>query len=139
MNADKAEKARTTITKTIDDSSGPHPYDNLSGGLALKWMDEAAFIAATRFTCEKLIPVCCDSVIFKRPIPIDSVIEIDAQVKEIGDGSVDVTVCVYLKKSSTQRTQLAIKGNFVFVFLDEYALYNFKYDAAIGDGVGGIC
>ena len=48
----KKEKARTRLFKAVFPGETNH-YDTLFGGTALQWMDEVAFIAATRFTREK--------------------------------------------------------------------------------------
>ncbi len=40
-------------------------YDTLFGGTALQWIDEVAFIIATRFSRQKMVTVSSDKVDFK--------------------------------------------------------------------------
>lgn len=48
------EEARTRLYKAIFPGETIH-YETLFGGMALNWMDEIAFIAATRFTRQKVV------------------------------------------------------------------------------------
>ena len=48
----KMESAETRITKAVFPNTTNH-YATLFGGTALQWMDEAAFITATRFPGKK--------------------------------------------------------------------------------------
>lgn len=130
MNLDeRKEQSRTRVFKTVFPGETNH-YDTLFGGTALQWMDEAAFIAATRFTREKVVTVSSDKVNLKMPIPSGSIVELDAQVTRIGKTSLEVTVDVYREDMYNDNRVLALHGSFVFVSLDK---------AKKSDGVGGIC
>lgn len=126
---ERKEQARTRVFKAVFPGETNH-YDTLFGGTALQWMDEVAFIAATRFTREKVVTVSSDKVNFKMPIPAGSIVELDAQVVRIGNTSLEVHVDVYKEDMYQEGRMLALSGNFVFVSLTK---------SAGKHGVGGIC
>ena len=51
---ERVAAARTRTFKAVFPGDSNH-YDTLFGGVALQWMDECAFIAATRFAREKVV------------------------------------------------------------------------------------
>lgn len=111
---EKKEKARTRLFKAVFPGETNH-YDTLFGGTALQWMDEVAFIAATRFTREKVVTVSSDKVVFKTPIPSGSLVELDAQIVRVGNTSVEVKVDVYKEDMYSDTRILALSGSFVMV------------------------
>jgi acyl-CoA hydrolase len=111
---EKKEKARTRLFKAVFPGETNH-YDTLFGGTALQWMDEVAFIAATRFTREKVVTVSSDKVNFKVPIPSGSLVELDAQIGRVGNTSVEVRVDVYKEDMYSDTRILALSGSFVMV------------------------
>ena len=126
---ERKEKARTKVFKTVFPGETNH-YDTLFGGTALQWMDEVAFIAATRFTRERVVTVSSDKVNFKMPIPAGTIVELDAQVVKVGNTSLEVSVDVYREDMYEENRVLALHGNFIFVSLDKVKPI---------DGIGGIC
>lgn len=111
---EKKEAARTRLFKAVFPGETNH-YDTLFGGTALQWMDEVAFIAATRFTREKVVTVSSDKVNFKTPIPSGSLVELDAQIVRVGNTSVEVKVDVYKEDMYSDTRVLALTGSFVMV------------------------
>jgi len=61
---EKINKSKTHIFKAVFPNTTNH-YDTLFGGSALKLMDEAAFITATRFSRQKVVTVSSDKVDLK--------------------------------------------------------------------------
>ncbi len=112
--AQRIESARTRTFKAVFPGETNH-YDTLFGGTALQWMDEVAFIAATRFTREKVVTVSSDKVNFKIPIPAGSLVELDAQIVRVGNTSVEVSVDVWKESMYADERVLALHGNFVLV------------------------
>ena len=110
----KKELARTRLFKAVFPGETNH-YDTLFGGTALQWMDEVAFIAATRFTREKVVTVSSDKVVFKTPIPSGSLVELDAQIVRVGNTSVEVRVDVYKEDMYSDTRILSLSGSFVMV------------------------
>lgn len=115
---ERIKKSRTKVFKAVFPGETNH-YDTLFGGTALQWMDEVAFIAATRFTREKVVTVSSDKVNFKMPIPAGTFVELDAQIVRVGNTSVEVSVDVYREDMYVENRVLALHGTFIFVSLDK--------------------
>ena len=94
-------------------------YATLFGGTALQWMDEAAFITATRFSRQKMVTVCSDRIDFKHPIPGGTFVELVGRVVKAGNTSLQVRVSVYLERMYDDSREKAIEGVFTFVAVDD--------------------
>jgi len=88
-------------------------YGTLFGGHALRLMDKAAFVAASRYARRTVVTACSERVDFKTAVHHGSLVELIASV--IATGHTSMTVSVDL---SGQR-QLCANGRFVLVALDE--------------------
>lgn len=114
--AKRTAHAVTRVTKTVFPGRTNH-HNTLFGGEALAWMDEAAFIAATRFCRKPLVTVCSDRVDFKESIPAGSIIELVARVEQVGRTSIKVHVDIFVENMYNDNQHKAISGNFTFVAL----------------------
>ena len=114
----KIESSITKQTKAIFPDVTNH-YDTLFGGSALSWMDEVAFICATRFTRLKVVTVSTDRIDFKRPIPAGKIAELVAKVKRVGETSLVVGVEMFIEDMYGEGSELAVKGDFTFVAIDD--------------------
>ncbi|WP_333607022.1 acyl-CoA thioesterase [Arsukibacterium sp.] len=114
--AKRMEHAVTRVTKTVFPGRTNH-HNTLFGGEALAWMDEAAFIAATRFCRKPLVTVCSDRVDFKESIAAGTIIELVARVQEVGRTSIKVHVDIFVEHMYDDNQHKAISGNFTFVAL----------------------
>lgn len=122
MTAEISERigqSRTSIFKVVFPNTTNH-YDTLFGGTAMNMMDEAAFIAATRFSRKKVVTISSDKIDFNEPIPAGTIVELVAEVVDIGTTSLKVKVDLFqeeMYKDTPQRK--SISGVFTFVALDE--------------------
>ncbi|MBU3988115.1 MAG: hypothetical protein KJ702_02230 [Gammaproteobacteria bacterium] len=116
--ARKIESSETRITKAVFPNTTNH-YATLFGGTALQWMDEAAFITATRFSRQKIVTVCSDRIDFKTPIPAGTFVELVGRVVNVGNTSIQVQVTVYLEQMYDTTREKAIEGLFTFVAVDD--------------------
>ena len=114
----RLENSQARITKAIFPFNTNH-HDTLFGGQALSWMDEAAFIAATRFCRKRLVTVSSDRIDFKHPIPGGSLVELGGQVVHVGRTSLKVEVNIYVEDMYHDHREKAITGTFSFVAVDE--------------------
>lgn len=114
--AKRMEHAVTRVTKTVFPGRTNH-HNTLFGGEALAWMDEAAFIAATRFCRKPLVTVCSDRVDFKESIPAGSIIELVAKIEHVGRTSIRVVVDIFVENMFNDDQHRAISGSFTFVAL----------------------
>ena len=115
---ERLENSQARITKAVFPFTTNH-HDTLFGGQALAWMDEAAFIAATRFCRKRLVTVSSDRIDFKHPIPGGSLVELVGQVIHVGRTSLKVEVNIYVEDMYADHREKAITGVFSFVAVDE--------------------
>ena len=85
----------------------------------MQLMDEVAFIAATRFSRQKMVTVNSDRIDFKKPIPHGTIIELVGRVSYVGNTSLKIKVDVYIEQMYTTSREKAITGEFTFVAIDE--------------------
>jgi acyl-CoA hydrolase len=107
----------TSVSKTVFPSRTNH-HNTLFGGDALAWMDEVAFIAATRFCRKPLVTISSDRVDFKEAIPAGTFAELVASVVHVGNTSLKVEVIIYLETMHKDDKHQAISGSFTFVAVD---------------------
>lgn len=113
----REEISETRVAKMVFPSTTNH-YDTLFGGEALKWMDEVAYIAATRFARKQVVTISTEQVDFKRPIPSGILVELVARVVHVGRTSLKVEVIIFLEELYSDKREKAITGHFNFVAID---------------------
>lgn len=115
---ERISNSKTIIVRAVFPGTTNH-YDTLFGGNAMKWMDEVAFITATRFGRKKFVTVSSDRIDFNTPIPGGHFVELVGLVKKVGTKSLDVEVSLYLEEMYQDGKKLAVKGNFTLVAIDD--------------------
>lgn len=95
-------------------------YHTLFGGTAMAWMDQAAFICATRWCRRKVVTVHTGEINFTCAVPEGSIVELVAQVVKTGRTSMTVSVEMYVEPMDQEDRILASKGEFVLVSLDSF-------------------
>jgi acyl-CoA hydrolase len=93
-------------------------YHTLFGGEAMSWMDQAAFICATRWCRQKAVTVHSSEIDFTVPVPEGSIVELVARVAETGRTAMTVRVEMYVEPMDRPERTLACSGTFVLVALD---------------------
>ena len=116
--SDRIEQSEAKVIKAIFPSNTNH-HNTLFGGDALAWMDETAFIAATRFCRKPLVTVSSDRIDFKKAIPAGSLAELVARVIHVGNTSLKVEVNIFVEDMYQDLREHAIRGVFTFVAVDE--------------------
>ena len=114
----RKKSAQTRVTKAVFPDRTNH-HDTLFGGTALLWMDEVSFIAATRFCRKPIVTVSSDKIDFKHAVPAGSVVELIADVIEVGRTSLKVRVEVFVESLYEDGCEKAITGTFSFVAIDD--------------------
>jgi acyl-CoA hydrolase len=115
---EKMQSAETRIFKAVFPNTTNH-YDTLFGGTAMHLMDEVAFIAATRFSRQKMVTVSSDRIDFNHPIPAGTIIELIGRVVHVGRTSLKVQVDIYIEEMYSEHREKAITGTFSLVAIDE--------------------
>ncbi|MGL4476407.1 MAG: acyl-CoA thioesterase [Shewanella sp.] len=114
----RINQSESRVIKAVFPSITNH-HNTLFGGEALAWMDETAFIAATRFCRKNLVTVSTDKIDFNKPIPAGSLAEIIARVIHVGNTSLKVEVNIFIEDMYSDHREHAIRGVFTFVAMDE--------------------
>mgnify|MGYP002397525724 CR=1 FL=1 len=94
-------------------------HNTLFGGIALKWMDEVAYITATRFCRKKVVTVSTGKIEFKKPIPYGMIVELVGNVAYVGAVKLEINVQIYIEQKYDTTREKAVEGNFFFAAVDE--------------------
>ncbi|QKK02814.1 MAG: acyl-CoA thioesterase [Pseudomonadota bacterium] len=116
--AHRVERSRTRITKLVFPQD-TNPIGTLYGGTALQWMDEVAFLTATRFARCQVVTVSMDRVDFKVPIPQGAIVELVGEVVRVGRTSLGVRVQILVEAVESGAQKLAIEGHLAMVAVDD--------------------
>ena len=114
----KIQQSETRIFKAVFPNTTNH-YDTLFGGTAMQLMDEVAFIAATRYSRQRMVTVSSDRIDFKRPIPAGTIVELVGKVTYTGNTSLKVRVDIFIEQMYSDEREKAVSGEFTFVAIDE--------------------
>ena len=115
---DLIEKSITRQFKALF-SSTINANGTLFGGQALKWMDEVAYITATRFARERMFTVNTEKIKFLKALYPDKIVEIIGKVEKVKLLRVFIKVEIYAEEMYGLNREKVIEGTFVFVALDE--------------------
>jgi acyl-CoA hydrolase len=114
----KVKNSVTRQFKAIFPGTVNH-YDTLFGGTVLSYMDEVAFITATRFSRVKMVTVASSKIDFNKPIPLGTIIEIVGIVVKIGNTSIQVKVEVFIEEMYSSIREKAVEGIFTLVAIGD--------------------
>ncbi len=107
----------TRIVEVVFPSLVNH-YGTLFGGIALQWMDRAAWVCSTRYARKEMVTIASDKIVFKKPVPQGNLVELIAKIGRVGRTSVTVEVELYSENPLSGIRELATKGEFVMVAVD---------------------
>jgi acyl-CoA hydrolase len=94
-------------------------HNTLFGGIALKWMDEVAYITATRFCRKKVVTISTGKINFQKPIPYGTIAELVGNVANAGNVKLEINVEIYIEQKYSEQRDLAVEGNFFFSAVDD--------------------
>ncbi|UUY08594.1 acyl-CoA thioesterase [Pseudomonas sp. J452] len=114
----RTDLSESRVTKAVFPPTTNH-HNTLFGGIALAWMDEVSFIAATRFCRLPLVTVSSDRIDFKHAIPAGSIVELVGRVIKVGTTSLKVEVNIYVESMYHDGREKAVSGVFSFVAVGE--------------------
>lgn len=92
--------------------------DTLFGGQAMKWMDEVAYITATRFTRKRMFTVSTDRVKFLKAVESNTIVEVVGSVIKAGPVKLVVKVEIFAEEMYSEKRYKAVEGFFVLTALD---------------------
>ncbi len=94
-------------------------YGTLFGGHALRLMDKAAFVAASRYARRTVVTASSERVDFKSAVHHGNLIELNAAVIATGRSSMTVEVTLFAEDLLSGERTLCAEGRFILVALDE--------------------
>ena len=94
-------------------------HNTLFGGIALQWMDEVAYITATRFCRKKVVTISTGKIDFKKPIPYGTIAELIGSVSNVGSVKLEIKVKIFIEQKYTDNRELAVEGSFYFAAVDD--------------------
>jgi acyl-CoA hydrolase len=118
MIQERVIASETRLFKAVFPNTTNH-YDTLFGGTAMHWMDEVAFITATRYSRQRMVTVSSDRIDFTHAIPAGTIVELVGQVVKVGRTSLRVRVDVFVEQMYADQRIKAISGEFSMVAIDE--------------------
>jgi acyl-CoA hydrolase len=93
-------------------------HGTLFGGEAMRFMDEAAAVAAIRYARGSVVTAHVDAVDFHSPVLIGTFLEASARVIAVGRSSMTVEVMLEAEDRHTAERTVATTGRFVLVAVD---------------------
>ncbi len=93
-------------------------YDTLFGRQVMAWMDQAAFICATRWCRGKVVTAHSSAIDFHHAVPVGTIVELIARLVKVGRTSMSVGVELWVEPMDRPERSLACQGEFVLVAVD---------------------
>ncbi len=94
-------------------------HETLFGGKIMQWMDEVAYITATRFTRKKMVTVSVDDIHFKIPVLSGSILQITGRIVKTGNVRIVVGIEIYAEEMFTGVREKAIEAMFTFAAVNQ--------------------
>jgi acyl-CoA hydrolase len=90
------------------------------GGTVMKWIDEAGYACATRWSKSYCVTVSVGSIRFQKPIMIGDLVEVEARLAYTGNTSMNISVEVRAGDMKAGQMQLITECIVVFVAVDTH-------------------
>jgi acyl-CoA hydrolase len=110
---------RETIFRFLAEPTDVNFGGKVHGGIAMKWIDQAAYACAALWSGKYCVTVSVGSIRFHRPILVGEIIEVSAKIAHTGRTSMHISVSI---KSGPPTSPLLFETNhciIVFVATDE--------------------
>jgi acyl-CoA hydrolase len=140
----KTPSESLTILTDLVLPSETNPLDSLFGGELLSRMDRACSIAARRHSKSIVVTASVNHVAFNKPVPVGSVLTVEAKVSRAFYSSMEIFVDVWMECLKTGKKEKVNEGIYTFVAVDkngkpiavpailpETPLEKERYDAAL--------
>jgi acyl-CoA hydrolase len=117
--SDAAGPRETRIVEMVFPNQTNH-YGTLFGGDALRLMDMAAFVTASRHARMPVVTASSERIDFHVPVRQGQLAEVVGRVISTGRTSLTVEVELWAEDLLSGRRELSTKGSFVLVAVDEH-------------------
>ncbi len=91
----------------------------LFGGTAMQWMDEVAYITATRYSKMRMVTVSAGDVNFILPVYSGMIAEVIGTIKKVGSVRLKVQIEIYVEDMHSNNRQKAMDALFTFAAVDD--------------------
>jgi acyl-CoA hydrolase len=118
-NSELPKAPETRIVEMVFPNQANH-YGTLFGGDALRLMDMAAFVAASRHARKPVVTASSERIDFHVPVRQGQLAEVVGRVSRAGRTSMTVEVELWAEDLLTGTRELCTKGSFVLVAVDEH-------------------
>lgn len=119
MSKKRTAKESLTIQTELVLPNDTNPLDNLMGGRLLHWMDIATAISARRHSKRIVVTASVNNVSFNQPIPMGSVVTLEAKVSRAFSSSMEVFVDVFKEDNSSGKRIPCNQAIYTFVAVDQ--------------------
>lgn len=92
--------------------------NTLFGGIVMQWMDEVAYITATRYTHQRMFTVKVDAITFLKTVSEGMFVDVIGKIEKVGPVKLTVQVEIWAEEMYGTERYKAIEGKFVFAILD---------------------
>ncbi len=119
MKSKTPSDSLTIMTEIVlpNDTNNLH---NLFGGQLLSWMDRAAAIAAHRHCRRIVVTASVNHVSFQQPIPVGSIVTLEAKVSRAFTSSMEIFVDVSMEdQKGTGNIEKCNEAIYTFVAVDQ--------------------
>jgi acyl-CoA hydrolase len=114
----KIAASETRIVEMVFHNQTNH-YGTLFGGHALRMMDMAAFVTASRYTRRPVVTASSERIDFNVPVRHGQLAEVVGRVVRQGTTSVTVEVELWAEDLLSGKRQLCTRGHFVLVAVNK--------------------
>ncbi len=117
--SDGSGPRETRIVEMVFPNQTNH-YGKLFGGDALRLMDMAAFVTASRHARKPVVTASSERIDFHVPVRQGQLAEVVGRVLSTGRTSLTVEVELWAEDLLSGKRELCTKGSFVLVAVDEH-------------------
>lgn len=118
MQAKTPEQSKTILTDVVLPGE-TNALNSLFGGELLARMDRAASISASRHCRNIVVTASVNHVAFSKPIPLGTVVTVEAKVSRAFKTSMEVYIDVWIEDRESGDKTKANEGIYTFVAVDD--------------------
>ena len=114
MNSNKRLTMTILMTPDLVNFSG-----NVHGGAILKYLDQAAYSCAARYSGQYVVTLSVDQVFFREPIHVGELVTFQASVNYTGKTSMEVGIKVIAEDTRSKTSRHVMSSFFTMVAVDK--------------------
>ena len=115
MTDKPTEQKRATVLRFLAEPTDVNFGGKVHGGIAMKWIDQAAYACAAQWSGKYCVTVSVGSIRFHRPIRVGELIEVSAKIAHTGRTSMHISVSI--KSGPPTGNELLETNHCIIVFV----------------------